>query len=100
MPADPPRRRRQLIARLPAQWPLGVVTATLAAAVTLVAAHHFRRGTALFALAVLLAGGLRLVLPDARSGLLRVRTKTVDVVTLGVLGVLTGFLAVVVPLQH
>lgn len=96
VPPVPPGRPR----RLPAEWPLGLVTATLAAAVLLVATHHFRRGTALLAFAVLLAAGLRLVLPDRRSGLLRVRTKTVDVLTLVVLAAATGFLAVTVPLQH
>jgi hypothetical protein len=85
--------------RLP-EWPIGVVTATLAAAVVLVATDHFRRGTILFALGVLLAAGLRLVLSDARAGVLRVRSKALDVATLVFLGLATGVLAIAVPLPH
>lgn len=82
------------------EWPIGLVTAVLAAAAVLIATNHFRRGTVLFAAGILLAAGLRLLLSDNRAGLLRVRSKALDVTTLAVLGLATGVLAVAVPLQH
>lgn len=88
------------MARRVSEWPIGLVTAVLAAAALLVATNHFRRGTVLFAGGVLLAAGLRLLLSDDHAGLLRVRSKVLDVTTLVVLGLATGVLAIAVPLQH
>lgn len=81
------------------EWPLGLVALVLAVALLLVSSH-FRRGTALFAAGVLLAAALRLVLPDGRAGLLRVRTKTIDVLTMLALGSALAVLALTVPLRH
>lgn len=88
------------MARRASEWPIGLVTAVLAAAALLIATNHFRRGTVLFAAGVLLAAGLRLLLSDDHAGLLRVRSKALDVATLVVLGLATGVLAIAVPLQH
>lgn len=52
----------------------------------LVAPSHWVRGTAVIAGAALAAAGLRLVLPETRAGLLRIRSRWLDVVVLVVLG--------------
>lgn len=79
------------------EWPLLLVLATAAAGLAVVASDHFKRGTVLFAVALLLGTVLRAVLPTHRAGLLKVRGRTVDVLTLAVLAVGTLTLAVVVP---
>jgi hypothetical protein len=66
-------------------------------AIVVVLANHFRRGTVLFAGGLVMAAGLRLLLPDSSAGLLAVRSRTLDVVTLGVLGLGVLLAALVVP---
>lgn len=77
--------------------PLLVVLLVLAAGLTAVGLDYWRKGLYVVAVALLLAGALRLVLPARRAGLLVVRGRVVDVVILGVLGVLLGTLAAAVP---
>ena len=79
------------------EWPLIVVLAVLGTALWIVAADHFRRGTVLFALGVCLAAALRAVLPNGSVGLLRVRSRVVDVLTLAVIGGGTLVAALIVP---
>ncbi|BBY04507.1 DUF3017 domain-containing protein [Mycobacterium seoulense] len=64
-----------------AQWPILLVGLTFAAALVLVGANFWRRGSLLIGIGVGLAAALRLVLPDERSGLLVVRSKGIDFVT-------------------
>jgi hypothetical protein len=66
-------------------------------ALWIVADNHFRRGTVLFALGVCLAAGLRAVLPNGSVGLLRVRSRVVDVLTLASLGGGMLIAALIVP---
>lgn len=77
-----PRRRRDVLA----QWPISLVLLIVAIAVGFVAIDEFRIGSVLLAIGVLVAFVLRLVLPPARAGLLVVRSRTVDLVVLGLLG--------------
>ncbi len=79
------------------EWPITVVLLAVASGLAVVAAGHFRRGTILLAASVVFAAWLRTVLPDARGGLLKVRGKRVDVVTLAVLGLGLTTLALLVP---
>lgn len=90
--AAPPRGRGVL-----GEWPLAAVLAVCAAAIVVVLSHHFRRGTVLFAGGLAMAAGLRLLLPDSAAGLLAVRSRTLDVITLGVLGLGVLLAALVVP---
>ena len=63
-----------------------VVLALVSLSLVVVALGRFRLGSLMLAVSVLLAFALRLVLPSDRAGLLAVRSKTVDLVVLGLLG--------------
>ena len=89
-PVEPqPRRFRE--------WPIGLVLACVAGSLAVVAANHFRRGTYMLAATVLLATGLRMLLPTREAGLLAVRSRFVDVLVLGFLGAGMLTLAYLVP---
>lgn len=70
----------QVRRRARAQAPFLLVLLVMAAGVgyLTVAPGHWVRGTAVLALAMLLGGVLRLVLPEARVGMLRVRGRWWD----------------------
>ena len=69
------------------EWPITLVLAGVAVAMIFIAMDSFRRGSVVLSASVLLAAFLRLLLPDADAGMLAVRTKKVDVITLGLLGI-------------
>jgi hypothetical protein len=79
------------------EWPLLLVLAVVATSLAIVADNHFKRGTVLFALAICLAAFLRAVLPNGVAGMLQVRSRFVDVLTLAVLGGATLVAALIVP---
>ena len=95
----PPRRppRPALMRVMSAEWPLVCVLAVCTAGVLVVLSEHFRRGTVLFAGGLVLAAGLRALLPADSAGLLVVRGRLVDVVTLTALGLGVLLAALVVP---
>jgi hypothetical protein len=82
VPLRRPGRRRWL-----AQWPITLVLAGVVLAMLLIAMDYFRRGSIVLSASVLLAAFLRLLLPERDAGMLAVRSRKVDVATLGVLGV-------------
>jgi hypothetical protein len=90
--ARPPRGPSLL-----AEWPLLCVLGVCAVGVLVVLSNHFRRGTVLFAGGLVLAAGLRLILPPSAAGLLAVRSRTLDVITLVALGTGVLLAALVVP---
>ena len=105
-PVDPREARRAARARawrygkyswLRRQWPLLLVLAVIAAGLVLVVVDNFRTGAILFAAAVILAAGFRLFFPSRIVGLLVLRSRAIDVVTLTVLGVAALVLALIVP---
>lgn len=63
----------------------------------IVALHHFKRGSVLVGAALVFGAALRLLLPEERAGLLAVRGRAFDVVTMATLGVLIAVAAAVVP---
>jgi hypothetical protein len=71
--------------------------AGIAISLVVVIVVDFRPGTVLFAASVLLAAAFRLVLTTRRAGLLVLRSRTVDVVTLTFMGVAALLLALAVP---
>ena len=81
-PIRRPARRNWL-----AQWPITLVLVGVAIALAMIGADYFRRGSVVLSASVLLAAFLRLLLPDADAGMLVVRSRKVDVVTLAVMGV-------------
>src|SRR5262245_41790815 len=79
------------------EWPIALVLSCVTISLIVVAANHFRRGSVLLAASVLLATGLRLVLPARQAGLLAVRSRRVAVIALCRLGGGLMVLALVVP---
>lgn len=79
------------------QWPLTLVLVGLAVSLLIVATDHFRRGSVLFAFFVVLAFFLRLLLSDRDAGWLAVRSRLVDLLCLGGLGVSLSVFALIVP---
>jgi hypothetical protein len=82
VPIRPAARRNWL-----AQWPITLVLIGVAIAMAMIAMDYFRRGSIVLSASVLLAAFLRLLLPEADAGMLVVRSRKVDVLTLAVLGV-------------
>jgi Na+-transporting NADH:ubiquinone oxidoreductase subunit NqrB len=83
--------------RLLNEVPVVVVLAVGAAGLVLTGQGYWRRGLLVVAASLLLAALLRLALPTRRAGLLAVRSKLVDVLTLGGFGSAMLLLASVVP---
>lgn len=83
--------------RLIAELPLELVIAGVGLGLIVIADHHFRVGSVLIACSIIAGAGLRLMLPARRAGLLAVRGRLVDVVTLAVLGAALLALALAVP---
>jgi hypothetical protein len=79
----PLRRKRAWLA----QWPITIVLIGVAISMLMIAMDYFRRGSIVLSASVLLAAFLRLLLPDTDAGMLVVRSRKVDVLTLAVLGV-------------
>lgn len=79
------------------QWPLMVVLTGLLVSLGVVADDHFRRGSVLFAGFVVGAFFLRLFLPERDAGWLAVRSKGIDLLCLGFLGISLSVFALIVP---
>lgn len=78
-----------------AQWPFAAVFAVAVLGVVVMAAGALPHGLALTGVALLLGSVLRFVLPPVRAGLLAVRRRGVDVVTMALLGVVLLLMAMV-----
>ena len=76
-----------------------VVLAATALALGLVMLDRWRTGLLLFGAALLCGAAARVVVPDADAGMLGIRRKAVDVLTLVVLGSGLVVLAVAIPDQ-
>jgi len=79
------------------QWALTLVVVTVLVGLGIVADRRFRAGCLVIAGGFLLGAFLRAVLPERLVGLLRLRSRLLDVVVLAVLGLATGVLALAVP---
>jgi hypothetical protein len=69
-----------------AQWPIVLVGLIFVTALVLVAASFWRRGSLLIGIGVGVAAALRLLLSEDRAGLLVVRSKGIDFVTMATVG--------------
>ena len=92
-----PRPPRPWYAQVAGQWPLFRTLLGVAAGLAVTGAGYWKRGTGLVGASFLLATLLRLFLPDRLVGLLGVRSRVVDTLTLAVLAVGTLVLALIVP---
>ncbi|HWF29550.1 MAG TPA: DUF3017 domain-containing protein [Mycobacterium sp.] len=78
---------------LRAQWPILSVGLIFTAALVLVGANFWRRGSLLIGIAVGIAAVLRLLLSEERAGLLVVRSKGTDFVTTAMVGAAMIYIA-------
>ncbi|HZE16180.1 MAG TPA: DUF3017 domain-containing protein [Mycobacterium sp.] len=76
-----------------AQWPIVIVVLFFVVAFALAAANFWRRGALLIGIGAGVAAVLRLMLPDDRAGLLVVRSKGIDIVTLAAVGAAMCYIA-------
>ena len=91
-----PREPRAPWSRLPAEWPMLLVLAIALVGLLRVATAHWREGSVLLGVALLLGALLRVVLPPDRAGLLAIRSWAVDVLSYAGLGVVVVLLAVTI----
>ncbi|CAM4463561.1 hypothetical protein MB901379_01039 [Mycobacterium basiliense] len=78
---------------LRAQWPILLVGLIFTVAFVLAGANFWRRGSLLIGIGVGVAAALRLVLSDDRAGLLVVRSKGTDFVTMTLVGAAMVYIA-------
>jgi hypothetical protein len=68
------------------ELPLGLAITGAGVGLIIIALHHFRWGNLVIAGSMAAAALMRLVLPTRQAGLLVVRSRFVDVVTMGAIG--------------
>jgi len=73
-----------------------LVFSVTVAAFVLIIGYRWRRGATLLGGALLLAGGLRAILPDRRAGLLAIRGRSIDVLSYTALGLALVAVAVTI----
>ncbi len=82
---------------VPRQAPFVLVWFVILVGMGLIATEYWRRGLTIVGAAAVLAGVLRLVLPARRAGWLVVRSRPIDVLCFGFLGVALAAAAIAVP---
>lgn len=85
--------------RLPRQAAFALVWFVVLVGMTLIATEYWRRGLTIVGAAAVLAAMLRLVLPARSAGWLVVRSRTIDVLIFGFLGVALAATAIAVPAE-
>jgi xanthine/uracil permease len=78
---------------LRSQWPIMVVVLIFMVAFTLAAENFWRRGALLIGIGVGIAAVLRLTLTEERAGLLMVRSKGTDFVTMALVAAAMVYIA-------
>jgi hypothetical protein len=68
------------------ELPLALVICGVGVGLLVIAMHHFRWGNLAISISVLAGALFRLVLPARKAGLLVVRSRFTDVVTMGIIG--------------
>ncbi|AYY14469.1 DUF3017 domain-containing protein [Actinobacteria bacterium YIM 96077] len=79
------------------QWPFLIGLGIVVGGIVVVADDHFKRGTVIIAGGICVAAFFRAVLPNRWVGLLQVRSRLLDVLTLALLGGGTLIAALIVP---
>lgn len=80
------RRPRGRLSRWVSEVPLALVIIGVGIGLVTIALHHFRWGSLVISMSVLAAGAFRLVLPARQAGLLVVRGRFTDVITMAFIG--------------
>jgi hypothetical protein len=75
------------------QWPFAIVLLIVAAGLVQVVLYHWRWGTTLIGVALVVAAVLRFLLPDGRAGLLAVRKRRVDMLLYGGFGLMIIYMS-------
>jgi Protein of unknown function (DUF3017) len=91
VPVEPQERPRGVLGEIP----LALIICGVGSGLVVIALHHFRWGNLLIAGSLLAGAMFRLVLPTRRAGLLAVRARLTDVITMCVMGVGLMVLALV-----
>ena len=86
-----------LIERTIDQWPLALVLLGLLIGLVVLTFYDFRVGSTILGIAILFGAALRTVLPPERAGLLAIRSRSDDLVTMYGLGVALTSVAILVP---
>jgi hypothetical protein len=86
-----------LIERTIDQWPLALVLLGLVAGLVVLSFFDFRAGSMILGVAIIFGGALRLVLPRERAGLLAIRGRPIDLLTMFGLGIALTTVAVLIP---
>jgi len=84
---------------MPRQAAFAAVWLVVLAGMVLIATEYWRRGLTVVGAAAVLAAVFRLVLPARRAGWLVVRSRTLDVLIFGSLGVALAAVAIAVPAE-
>jgi hypothetical protein len=79
------------------EWAITLELTVAAVGLVIIGDRRFRPGCVVLGSALLLGAVLRAVLPERAVGMLHLRSRLVDVITMAVLGILTIVLALVVP---
>jgi len=85
------------LSQLPYELPYVLALCGVAGSLVMYATNHFRKGSALLAAGVLFGALARLVLPESQVGMLAIRKKWLDVLTMTALAVAVAVVAWVVP---
>lgn len=86
-----------LIERTIDQWPLALVLLGLVVGLVVLSFSDFRIGSIILGVAIIFGGALRLVLPRERAGLLAIRGRPIDLLTMFGLGIALTTVAVLIP---
>ena len=89
----PSTRRRDAVG----DWLFGLCLLVSLSGLVVAATGQWRQGCGLSGVGLFVAAGIRMALPDGMAGMLRVRRKSVDVLTFTVLGASLLMLTIVVP---
>lgn len=86
-----------LIERAIDQWPLALVLLGLVVGLVLLSFYDFRVGSVVLGGSIIFGGALRTVLSQERAGLLAIRSRPIDLLTMYGFGLALTTVALVVP---
>jgi Protein of unknown function (DUF3017) len=96
-PMTTPRRRRHPVLT---HLPFGMVMAVVLLGLLRILLYHWRQGTVLIGIALIMAAALRALLRDDQAGLIAIRGRGLDVLTYAGFGVCVLFVAMTIQGFH